>query len=571
MERIKTEEEVAAGFVLERDRRLSESLIWHLQRSYFQNQGIDAWRHGAVPHYITSNPFFAHACARVVLGYLRDAHACGDLILDQPVYLVELGSGAGRFAFYFLKEFFDLLDRSSLPRLAIRYVMTDFASANLEFWRSHPSLQPFVTEGRLDFSLFEVGQSRPIDLMISGKRLEPGAVKNPVVVLANYVFDCVPHDVFYVHNGRLYEGRVAITSSQAEPDLADPELINQIELAYDHQPAIERYGDPDFDRILEDYEQRLGDTMFLFPIAAMRCFRYFQELAAGRFLFLVADKGVHWEEDLLSWHEPDMILHGGSFSMSLNFHALGKFVHAQGGWFRFTSRRYSGLDVAVFGLGAPADAFREARLSFDEAIEAVGPDDYLSLIGGIEAPPDSTDTGRLLAWLRFGRWDPDLFVRICPAMLNRAESMEPVAREQLALGLGRIWDNYYDIGEKPQVSFCLGTLLCAMEYYREALPYLEHSLRRDGPDARTLYNIALCHFNLRDLDLALLCASEALMLDPSCQPAKALQVTIQSTQTRQARGQPDWRTMGNERSTPPEPPSLVFGEPPSVNDPAARR
>lgn len=51
---------------------LSQSLLWKLQRNFYNRWGVDAWRMGIVPHYITSNPFVAGAYARLALGFLRD-------------------------------------------------------------------------------------------------------------------------------------------------------------------------------------------------------------------------------------------------------------------------------------------------------------------------------------------------------------------------------------------------------------------------------------------------------------------------------------------------------------------
>jgi hypothetical protein len=58
------------NYPLEAKRRLSQSLLWRLQRNYFEQHGIDAWSSGTVPHHITSSPFIADAYARVVIGFL---------------------------------------------------------------------------------------------------------------------------------------------------------------------------------------------------------------------------------------------------------------------------------------------------------------------------------------------------------------------------------------------------------------------------------------------------------------------------------------------------------------------
>jgi hypothetical protein len=45
-----------------------------MQRGFFQQQGIEAWRQGTIPHDIISNPLTASAYAQVILGFLL--HDC---------------------------------------------------------------------------------------------------------------------------------------------------------------------------------------------------------------------------------------------------------------------------------------------------------------------------------------------------------------------------------------------------------------------------------------------------------------------------------------------------------------
>jgi len=88
-------------FPLELPCRLSRSVLWRLQRRFFERRGPAAWSEGVVPHHATTNPYLARAYSRIVLGFLRDWRA--GLDPSQPVYLVELGAGSGRLAFHFLR------------------------------------------------------------------------------------------------------------------------------------------------------------------------------------------------------------------------------------------------------------------------------------------------------------------------------------------------------------------------------------------------------------------------------------------------------------------------------------
>src|SRR6185503_15652175 len=49
--------------VIEEGVPLARSLLWQLQRAYYEGQGIAAWSAGQVPQYVTTNPFIADAYA----------------------------------------------------------------------------------------------------------------------------------------------------------------------------------------------------------------------------------------------------------------------------------------------------------------------------------------------------------------------------------------------------------------------------------------------------------------------------------------------------------------------------
>src|SRR5262245_52497006 len=84
---------------LEQDQRLSDSLIWTLQRESYRRLGTQAWTSGQLPWYVTSNAFIARAYARMVVGWLRDLLAAGAVDRGQPLYVIELASGSGHFGF----------------------------------------------------------------------------------------------------------------------------------------------------------------------------------------------------------------------------------------------------------------------------------------------------------------------------------------------------------------------------------------------------------------------------------------------------------------------------------------
>src|SRR5260370_7832056 len=95
--------------VLEQNQRLSQSLLWKLQRNFYEQQGIHAWSRGqnSVPHYITCNPFIARAYSKVVFAFLRDCQNPATPLSDgnHPFYILDLPSRSCRFPYLFLTTF----------------------------------------------------------------------------------------------------------------------------------------------------------------------------------------------------------------------------------------------------------------------------------------------------------------------------------------------------------------------------------------------------------------------------------------------------------------------------------
>src|SRR5438552_1768823 len=94
--------------VIEQHKRFSQSALWRMQREYFDKEGINAWAN-QVPFYITSNPFIATCYAKLVLAFIRDWTKKHPDAKNHPFYLMELGTGSGRFSYYVVKTLQALL------------------------------------------------------------------------------------------------------------------------------------------------------------------------------------------------------------------------------------------------------------------------------------------------------------------------------------------------------------------------------------------------------------------------------------------------------------------------------
>lgn len=515
--------------ILEENCRLSQSLLWKLQRRYFDRQGIRAWNEGVVPSYITSNPWIAEAYARVVLGLLHDSFGSAGDCADssEPVYVVELGCGSGRFGYLFLNALLGLLRDSSLKNLAIRYVYTDFTEYNLDILRSHPKLQPLIGAGVLDFACFDLESDRELRLSHGGEVLGRGSLKNPLVVLANYVFDGVRQDLFRISEGRLQEGLTRIASSHEEPDMEDPQMLERAALTYDYRPCeIDYYPDPAWNRILNSYCSAGEDSTFLFPCAALAGIQTLRQFS-GRMLLLSGDKGHTRREMLLSGAVPQAAVHG-SFSFMVNYHAIGQYVAGQQGQFFHTSHLDSSLNIVACLFGGPGEDHLETRRAYQDNIENRGPDDFFSLKKVLEQNYKAFTLEQFVSYLRFSSWDHRIFIDCFPSLLEAAQSDQASSAgiAELKTMAEKIWETYFPIHEPVDLAFYLGFLLLAVNHAPEALEFFRYSEEMYGPEAGKALNMAVCYCTLGEWQEALQQVERALTLDADNERALSLRAEI---------------------------------------------
>ena len=541
------------GFVLERNQRLSRSLIWGYQRAYYERQGIEAWRQEFIPNFITSNPIIGRAYGQVVLGWMRDWCAAsrgpgGRLAApepSQPFYLVELGSGAGRFAYHFLEAFRRMHALSQLRDVGFRYVMTDLSERNLEFWLSHPRLQPFLEEGLLDIARFDAERDEQLVLRRSGTVLAPGSLGNPLALVANYFFDSISQDAFTVtEDGGLLECLVSVTAPQPEPRLDAPDLLDRVTVSFeDHPVQGAAYDDPDLDRIVEHYREHLSEATVQIPSTALRCIRRLQRLSGDRLLLLSGDKGQASQEELQErWPGIGLTRHSGAFSLMVNFDAIGQYFRNRDGHVLRPVHRHIDLHVGAFLLGQPPDGHGETELAYEEAIERSGPDDYSTLLKCFENALGSMTLEELLATVRWSGWDSGIMMNAFPMLMAQVESASLPLQNEVCWAIQQVWEKSYVLDGEDELAFHLGMLLYAMGRSADALTFFEHSLRLDPDGPGALYNLGLCHVQLRQDAQAKECFERALAVDPGLTQAQEMLAQLQS---------PDWR-QGQEDADPDE-------------------
>jgi tetratricopeptide (TPR) repeat protein len=525
-----------SGALLEQDKRLSDSVLWTIMRQYYNDHGPAAWHSGDVPSYATCNTYIAQAYANVIIAYLRDARAAGLIDPGQPIYIVELAAGVGRFAFQLLNKLHELKQASSVKALDLRYVMTDFTPTNIKVWSRHPHLQPFVQAGVLDFGTFDAERSREIAL-VSGGTLSAATVKNPLIVLGNYAFDTFRHDLFKIAGG-LHEVTVTTRAPGPHaPDLSKTEIAAKLQIQYGSRPIGDAYyDDPLLNQILAGYRERLADVTIGFPIGGLTALRRLIEIAHGKLFLLSSDKGFTHEDELYHPGQQSMQFHAGAFSMMVNYHAIGEYFVAQGGHYMATSRRFMNLKTAACVLGGEAEQFADTISMFRERVDNFGPGEFFELLQQQRQDRRQISVEQFLGLLRLSHWDPGLVWDYAAQLRGQAGNLTEGLQLELRLALERAWRNYFP---GPQnLPFELARILMSLRRPLEAIRFNQLSIDWFGEQPSTYLNMGICHYYSEQPDQALTCFARARELNPEFGLAREWTARILAERARSAAGAP---------------------------------
>ena len=196
--------------------RFSDHPIWSSSESYYVSRGLAAFSSGEVPHHISTSRFLALGLAAVVAAFWADASgtasygegegegqseaSAAEEEATATWYVLELGCGTGRLGLQLATE---LRRRHHACPGKCCVVLVDLdPSAALRLCATSAAA-PLVSEGWLDVASLQADEpaGTPLQLLRSGRRIAPGSLRTPLVLLGCYFFDSLPVDVFRVTPG----------------------------------------------------------------------------------------------------------------------------------------------------------------------------------------------------------------------------------------------------------------------------------------------------------------------------------------------------------------------------------
>lgn len=509
----------------------SKSPLWQLQRQYFKEAHVNAWREGDVPHYVTSNPHMAEAYAELLLAFFRDRVQAENA--EEPIYIIELGTGSGRFSYHLLKALIKRCENLALQLPGFVYVMTDFVEETLGFWEKHPRLQPFFEQGLLDIALFDAEKDTVIHLRKADKILSPKTLSQPLVAIGNYFFDSIPQELFYINQGNIQHALVELIGNNGNDDTeVQPakDILEDLEINYTYKTAdFPLFDDPLQNQILEQYRSVLEDSHLLFPYTGLRCISRLKELSVQGLILITADKGVHRLEEWQHRPAPYIAKHG-SFSLTVNYHALKMHCELLNGKALFPKNYQSHINVGVLLYLESHQNYRETLRSYSTAVNDFGPDDYFSIKKHVEKQIPELAVKDMFAYTRLSGYDARLFSQFIPRfreLLTEFSDSERYAFLQIII---QIWDGFYPLGEDKDLAFELGMLLIELQFYNEALTFFGLSEQIYGKTAESLYLSALCNIALENTETAKQLLQQLLIQFPDLKGARELLESLSETE-----------------------------------------
>lgn len=423
--------------------RLSQSKLWKIQENYFTQMGVNAWKE-EVPFYISSNAFIGWHYANIVFEFMKDVHE--HTPSKEPFYMLELGCGTGKFSFYFLRALNTLMAEAH-QAFKFVYVLTDVSDRNLEFCSKNESFKPFLEQKQIDFALLNVETSEDCFLKIAQKNLSDLQNKHPLIVIANYTFDCVKHDAFVCFQGKVQEVRLGLRSRYKNFNIEKARHLDDLRLNYEYLDVDYEHYYPkkELNAILGDYAKSFDEEpgFAMMPISAFEFVDNIRKMNKHVFM-IVGDKGLSDPKEFVYVNDENRVSYDGCYSFFLNFHALGEYIKTKHGDYRLT-KNSNDFKVCLYSIGFSLDRYYQTNQYFNTQVEAFGPNEYCYVYDEYLSSSYRFNIKGLMSFLRMSHYDPNAYGAIHDRLIELVPTLSQLRREELDVDLNRIINNVYQL------------------------------------------------------------------------------------------------------------------------------
>ena len=508
---------------LETDNKFSESILWTKLRDYYLGMGADAWKSGAVPCFITSNAFIGFVYAKQIFAYMMDHIKLNpNHNAKEPFYIVETGAGHGKLSFYIVKALNEILAKNKTDNNIFKYVMTDIAKRNADYWLEHHAFQKYFSNETLDCAVFDADNEDSIALLKSGAVLSPNSLTKPICMVGNYIIDTLPHDAFDVIDNKAHASLITTDLEHPEnKEITDANILNYMKHEFHSKPIEgEFYNDKILNEIISEYASEFEEASFLIPIGGIKCIKALKALSSGDFILISADKGVADTKTFEGIEEP-FIEASDYAALMVNFDSIKRYFNKQGGFFLQMPEKSSSFQVVTASSGSLKN-YHNLELTYNEYVEGFGPNDFFNLEDNLFKSNKSPSLELIMSLLRISRYDPHVFYKLRDHLIDQLleDEADQDFIDDVIAELPKVWENFFHL-EEEDLPFEMARLLYSQDKSKEAIKYYEKSLEYFGRESAVIFNLGLCYQDIGELDTALKYFGEVLNNDPNFDDVKS--------------------------------------------------
>ena len=271
---------------------------------------------------------------------------------------------------------------------------------------------------------------------------------------------------------------------------------------------------------MHSYEEDLESGAFFFTIGSLQVIRQLCALSNNKLLLLTSDKGHIDLSELEEESHPELDFHG-SFSVMVNYDAMGRYFEELGGDFYMQCPR-DAIVTAAFLLGSDISELTEFQFALDQSVSEFSPADYFNIYENIEKTPNNYNIDTLASALSLSRWDPGLYDDVTERISDCIDDADHDLVEYLKRYLHRVAENYYHMPGSNDTIFEVGTFFQEVADFEMALVYFEKS-RDYFPSTWELeFNCGYCHYQLEDFETAIPYLEKAAAHNPKSSETKEL-------------------------------------------------
>ena len=258
-----------------------------------------------------------------------------------------------------------------------------------------------------------------------------------------------------------------------------------------------------------------------------------RQLSGGQLLLLATDKAYaqHFEHSEQS--TTDLVFHG-SFSMTVNFHALGRYCAQLGGDYHHQETQQS-LTTSAFILGERFANLPRTRESLEDYLELFSPGHLFALYNLIANTRQICSLEDILTYLTMSHWDPQVFNTYFDAILEKISSGYAASATvyDLCHGMKRVASQVYVNRKGENTHANIGVFFQTLNKFSDALEFYQLALENGEPDDTTYYNMGLCHVMNNAPEQALYYFQQAIALNRDAVLARGWIAQVQADLAKQ--------------------------------------